>query len=285
MIKAQKKELEATPANNTAEGKPPKAGAAEKKAPAAKAGSEAKKPTPAKTAASPKPAAKAAEKKAPAAGGAKAAEAKADSRQEAAKPVQPPPSPPPLPPPSPSPKPAAIKVSSGKPGLSVAPGCKFLNRPVAAKSEPAPHQPDRRLFAKELGDIKADLTERRERLLIGINRELSMQRERSESKAADDVDKATDAYDEDLSFEIATTTSQQLEEIQTALEKIEKGTYGECEICGCVIAPARLKTLPFATTCRACQMQEEEIRRRDDGAPSFSIIGGDEGAEGEAEPM
>ncbi|MCC8165135.1 MAG: TraR/DksA C4-type zinc finger protein, partial [Planctomycetes bacterium] len=115
---------------------------------------------------------------------------------------------------------------------------------------------DRRLSKKEKEDIKATLIERRERLLAGMRRELAMQKERAESKVADEVDKATDAYDEDLSFEIAAANDQELKEIQVALEKIEKGTYGKCEICGCGISPFRLKILPSATTCVSCRGQE-----------------------------
>ncbi|MDR1611938.1 MAG: TraR/DksA C4-type zinc finger protein [Planctomycetota bacterium] len=110
-----------------------------------------------------------------------------------------------------------------------------------------------------------------------MRRELAVQRERAESKAADDVDKATDAYDGDLSFEIATANDQELSEIQVALEKIEKGTYGECEVCGCTISPSRLKILPSATTCVACRGQEELSRRRDDSNLLFSMMNGEDG--------
>ncbi len=177
-----------------------------------------------------------------------------------------------------------IKTASRKPALSIAPGVMILGRTVQVKPEQPPRPSERRLSKKEQMEIKSFLLERRERLLAGMRRELAIQKERADSKAADEVDKATDAYDEDLSFEIATANDQELEEIQVALEKIEKGTYGECEICGCAISPSRLKVLPSATTCVSCRGQEEMARRRDDGSPTFSMIGGEEG-EGEAEPM
>lgn len=170
-----------------------------------------------------------------------------------------------------------VKTSSKKPALSVAPGVMILGRAAAARPEDSPNKgSERRLSKKELADIKNFLLEKRERLLAGMRRELAMQRERAESKAADEIDKATDAYDEDLSFEIATANDQELEDIQIALEKIEKGTYGECEICGCGISPSRLKILPSATTCVHCRGQEEQARRRDDGTVSFNIMGSDD---------
>ena len=168
-----------------------------------------------------------------------------------------------------------IKVSTKKPVLSVAPAVMILGKTAAPKIERTARPSERRLSKKEQLDIKNFLLEKRERLLAGMRRELAMQKERAESKAADEVDKATDAYDEDLSFEIATANDQELEEIQVALEKIERGTYGECEICGCSISPSRLKILPSATTCVQCRGQEEMARSRDDGPPEFSIMGED----------
>ncbi len=177
-----------------------------------------------------------------------------------------------------------VKTSTKKPSLSVAPGVMILGRTAPVKPEHTPRPSERRLSKKEQQEIKSFLQARRERLLAGMRRELALQKERAESKAADEVDKATDAYDEDLSFEIATANDQELEEIQVALEKIEKGTYGECEICGCAISPSRLKVLPSATTCVACRGQEEMARRRDDGSPTFSMMAGEE-AEADGEVM
>ncbi len=175
-----------------------------------------------------------------------------------------------------------VKTATKKPALSIAPGTMTLGRPAQLKSDQPARPSDRRLSKKELADIKQFLLEKRERLLAGMRRELALQRERAASKAADDVDKATDAYDEDLSFEIATANDQELGDIQVALEKIEKGTYGECEVCGCGISPSRLKILPSATTCVACRGQEEMARRRDDGQPVFNMM---EDGEAESEPI
>ncbi len=172
-----------------------------------------------------------------------------------------------------------IKTSSKKPGLSIAPGVMILGKPAAEKTETPTRISERRLSKKELADIGAFLMEKRERLLAGMRRELAVQRERAESKAADEVDKATDAYDEDLSFEIATANDQELSEIQVALEKIEKGTYGECEICGCTISPSRLKILPSATTCVSCRGQEEQARRRDDSNLLFTMMSSEDDME------
>jgi len=44
-----------------------------------------------------------------------------------------------------------------------------------------------------------------------------------------------------------------VEEIDDALRKIERGTYGICESCGELIPSARLEALPYARLCIACK--------------------------------
>jgi len=48
-----------------------------------------------------------------------------------------------------------------------------------------------------------------------------------------------------------------IEEIQAALGRIDDGTYGDCEVCGEPINPARLEALPIARRCVCCQEEEE----------------------------
>jgi|SRR5579863_10000972 DnaK suppressor protein len=43
-----------------------------------------------------------------------------------------------------------------------------------------------------------------------------------------------------------------LDEVEAAIERLEKGTYGACERCGQPIAPARLEAKPAARRCIAC---------------------------------
>jgi DnaK suppressor protein len=45
------------------------------------------------------------------------------------------------------------------------------------------------------------------------------------------------------------TTRQRLRHIEAALDRIEEGTYGVCEVCGGPIGDARLEALPFTTLC------------------------------------
>ena len=45
---------------------------------------------------------------------------------------------------------------------------------------------------------------------------------------------------------------QEVRQIDLALERIEEGTYGECQKCGDMIAEPRLDLLPHTPLCRNC---------------------------------
>ncbi len=47
-----------------------------------------------------------------------------------------------------------------------------------------------------------------------------------------------------------------LEKIKVALQKIEDGTYGKCEVCGVDIPIERLRAFPEARTCTKCTLPE-----------------------------
>jgi DnaK suppressor protein len=42
---------------------------------------------------------------------------------------------------------------------------------------------------------------------------------------------------------------ESLDEVARALDRLENGTYGTCEVCGVAIAPARLEAMPATRFC------------------------------------
>lgn len=49
-----------------------------------------------------------------------------------------------------------------------------------------------------------------------------------------------------------------LKGIQTSLKKINRGSYGKCDICGKKIEEARLKAMPTATLCISCSKKNSK---------------------------
>jgi RNA polymerase-binding protein DksA len=64
------------------------------------------------------------------------------------------------------------------------------------------------------------------------------------------ADEDVEGFDEQVI--LAQNEEQLLEEVEAALERIEAGNYGTCEICGREIPKQRLDALPQAATCIDC---------------------------------
>ena len=64
---------------------------------------------------------------------------------------------------------------------------------------------------------------------------------------------ASITHDDEVIAAVVDTRARQVEQIDRALADIDAGRYGTCRDCGEEIARARLKILPFATRCVACQ--------------------------------
>lgn len=52
-----------------------------------------------------------------------------------------------------------------------------------------------------------------------------------------------------------------IRDIDTALERLATGNYGECEMCGMDIGLGRLRALPTATVCVDCATAREKRQR------------------------
>lgn len=89
-----------------------------------------------------------------------------------------------------------------------------------------------------------------------------------------------DAFDL-VSSQLAETESRELAQIELALERIRRGTYGQCGGCEEAIPLARLEALPYAVRCVSCEREAEKKRRMGVGADRWSGVSG---AEDDAEP-
>lgn len=56
--------------------------------------------------------------------------------------------------------------------------------------------------------------------------------------------------------------------IDAALDRLQAGTFGQCQRCGLAISAGRLQAQPSAATCLACQELQEHQR----GFVSFSAL-------------
>jgi DnaK suppressor protein len=72
------------------------------------------------------------------------------------------------------------------------------------------------------------------------------------------ADQGTDDFDRTISLEITSAEYAILRQIDRALEKVNEGTYGVCDLSGKPIPPARLDAVPYATMTVEAQEQLEK---------------------------
>ena len=73
----------------------------------------------------------------------------------------------------------------------------------------------------------------------------------------DEADVASQTFERELQFEMEDSERVILDDIEAALRKIEKGEFGICESCRKSISVQRLKAMPWARYCIACQSRSE----------------------------
>lgn len=66
------------------------------------------------------------------------------------------------------------------------------------------------------------------------------------------ADAGSDAAERETMLGLASAQQKMVDKIERALERIEQGTYGMCELCGGEISEDRLNALPEANTCIKC---------------------------------
>src|SRR5438552_3811982 len=78
------------------------------------------------------------------------------------------------------------------------------------------------------------------------------------SEVLDEVENSGAGMQEDIEFALIQVKAQTLSRIEEALVKLEAGTYGYCVECGEEVSEQRLRALPFAVRCKACEEKREQ---------------------------
>jgi RNA polymerase-binding transcription factor DksA len=79
------------------------------------------------------------------------------------------------------------------------------------------------------------------------------------SGVTDSEELSLDAEGQGVGCSVLELTSQTLQGIETALQRLEVGAFGSCSDCGRRISDARLRALPFAAQCLACQDSRDVV--------------------------
>jgi len=115
----------------------------------------------------------------------------------------------------------------------------------------------------QIDELKVILLERRDNILSNINNSRLNIDQLKDQDIKDDLDYAELVSDSFTEGMIANHQLEEFKQIEEALVKISKGTYGICDMCGIVIPLGRLKAKPFAKFCTECRtVYENEFLKR-----------------------
>lgn len=73
----------------------------------------------------------------------------------------------------------------------------------------------------------------------------------------DQADVGSNSLERDAKLSLAANQRELLLQTEKALERLEDGSYGVCELCGEPIGKLRLMAFPRATMCMDCKRREE----------------------------
>lgn len=116
---------------------------------------------------------------------------------------------------------------------------------------------------KKLEEFKAILIERLRELLAEAEKTVSgMTGEKV--NFPDPTDRALLESDRNFLLRIRDRERKLILKIRDALQRIEDGSFGICEICGEEISEKRLKARPVTTLCIECK-EKQEAREKEEG--------------------
>ena len=122
----------------------------------------------------------------------------------------------------------------------------------------------RRMTDEELVEVKQMLLRRKSGLWQEISEDIEEDaREEYQDliqSIRDESDRALAELQETTLFSYVKLKVREIERIEEALKRLAAGKYGSCRDCGGWIRPARLKVVPDAVRCRACQEKREKVQ-------------------------
>jgi DnaK suppressor protein len=112
-------------------------------------------------------------------------------------------------------------------------------------------------------ELKKMLEARRRELIGGVrNKILNVRVDARDRDGRDELEFADAAAQDDIEIALINMNKETLQKINAALDRLEKGTYGDCFECGQEISELRLRALAFAVRCKDCEELREDTERR-----------------------
>jgi len=124
-------------------------------------------------------------------------------------------------------------------------------------------------------DLQAMLYDRQHELQSVLQHRVRQLPSERPAEGLDETEHAEADYQEHIEVALIQMKGETLQRVRDALVRLDAGEYGYCAECGGEIAEPRLRALPFAVRCRACEESHEQraARERRLASPQgFSLI-------------
>ena len=140
------------------------------------------------------------------------------------------------------------KARSRKASARKAPAFRSISRKSLEEVRPRGKSVEEKpLSAAEVQKFRDLLTQKQDELSEIVHRKKEEQEfQQEEPEIGDEADIATRSVEKEILFDITDAEKQNLDRIEAALRKIEKGAYGRCESCQKTIPRLRLEVMPWA---------------------------------------
>ena len=116
----------------------------------------------------------------------------------------------------------------------------------------------KKLNKKGLEGYKRRLLEKKRELTEAYNKNTSYGRLTDDEGTQDLADKASSAYTKEFLYSLSNTDREILKQVDEAVQRIPKKTFGTCVECGTELNRKRLEAVPWASHCLSCQEKIEK---------------------------
>jgi DnaK suppressor protein len=110
-------------------------------------------------------------------------------------------------------------------------------------------------------DLRRNLMDRRREIEGEVRTRIRDGRTDRSEEVLDEGDHSDAALQHGIDFALIQMKAETLARIDAALARLDAGTYGDCFDCGDEISGKRLRALPFAVRCIACEEKKEQLAR------------------------
>jgi DnaK suppressor protein len=146
------------------------------------------------------------------------------------------------------------KKPAGNRAHSTTSAAAILGRPIVTKSRPEIRPKKVKPEWQKYYDRLLELREQLMRQMNGLAKESAQE---IAGYSLHMADSGTDNFDRDFALSLLSSDQDAVYEIEEALKRIEKNTYGVCELTGKAIPKARLEAIPWARFTVQAQAQLE----------------------------